>query len=63
MKEIRSILEMDESEQGMVITALNELRNDKLKEDKPTDFVDDMLIKVINAHRRKVLVLERDEAR
>jgi len=63
MRAERSILQLDPYEQGIVVTALNDMRNGKLKERKPTDAVDDVLLKAIDAPRRKVRVLERDEAR
>ena len=63
MRAERSILELDAYEQGIVVTALNDMRNGKLKEQKPTDAVDDVLLKAIDAPRRKVRVPERDEAR
>ncbi|MDR1891741.1 MAG: hypothetical protein LBQ48_01835 [Oscillospiraceae bacterium] len=58
----RRIAELDPIEQGVVITALNELRNEKLEEHRPTDAVDDVLLKVIDAPSRKVRVRD-DEAR
>jgi hypothetical protein len=62
MREERRVLTLDPIEQGVVITALNELRNDKLEEHRPTDTVDDVLLKVIDAPSRKVRVRD-DEAR
>lgn len=63
MKEERTVLELDSCERGIVITALNDMRNDKLREDKPTDMVDDVLLKAIEAPRKRVRILERDDAR
>ncbi|HCC34780.1 MAG TPA: hypothetical protein DEQ02_03780 [Ruminococcaceae bacterium] len=61
MKEEKVILELDPYEEGAVISALNELRNKELENQKPTDFVDDLLLKVLHAPQKKVRV--RDEAR
>ncbi|HZK38779.1 MAG TPA: hypothetical protein VFD23_01340 [Clostridia bacterium] len=62
MKEERRILTLDNYDHGMVITALNDKRNLMLKEKKPTDIVDDVLLKVIDAPSKKVRVRD-DEAR
>ena len=63
MKEERHVIELDNSDHGMVITLLNERRNALLKERKPTDTVDEVLIKVIDAPSKKVRVRDYDEAR
>jgi len=63
MKMEKMILELDAIEQGIIVTALNDMRNGKLKEQRSTDAVDDVLLKAIDAPIRKVRVPERDEAR
>ena len=63
MRTERLILALDPYEHGIVVTALNDMRNGKLKERRPTDVVDDVLLKAIEAPIRKVRVPERDEAR
>ena len=63
MKEERKILTLDPYEQGIIVTALNDMRNGKLKDRKPTDAVDDVLLKAIDAPTRKIRMQERDEAR
>ena len=60
-KEEKRVLLMDQCEQGVVINALNDMRNDMIKEDRPTDIVDDVLLKAIDAPKKKVRC--RDEAR
>lgn len=62
MKEERRVLTLDNYDHGMVITALNDKRNVMLKEKRPTDIVDDVLLKVIDAPSKKVRVRD-DEAR
>ena len=52
-REEKRILEMDEHEQGVVINALNDYRNNMLAEGLTTDIIDDLLIKVIDAPTRK----------
>ena len=61
MKEEQRIISLDQYEEGAVITALNDMRNKDLKENKSTDFVDDLLLKILHAPQKKVR--RRDEAR
>jgi len=66
MKEERRVLTLDPYEQGIVITALNDMRNEKLEKYEPTDVVDEVLLKAIDAPSKKVHVRDRyrdDEAR
>ena len=49
-------------EHGVVINALNEMRNDLLEEERPTDIVDEVLLKAIDAPTKKVRCRD-DEAR
>lgn len=60
-KEEKHILELDRYEHGVVINALNELRNDLIGEERPTDIVDEVLLKTIDCPVKKVR--KRDEAR
>jgi hypothetical protein len=53
MRDERRVVTLDPIQQGVVITALNKLRNEKLVEHRPTDAVDDVLLKVIDAPSRK----------
>lgn len=53
MKEEKRVLTLDRYEHGVLITALNDLRNDLIEEDRPTDTVDDMLLKAIDAPKIK----------
>jgi len=45
-KEIKT-LELDKYEYGVIFHSLKDKRNQMIKEDKPTDAVDDVLLKVI----------------
>lgn len=47
------ILTLDKYEYGVMINALNEMRNELIEEKRPTDAVDDLLIKAIDAPSRK----------
>lgn len=57
----KRVLTLDRYEHGVVINALNEIRNDLLEEERPTDIVDEVLLKVIDAPTKKEK--RRDEAR
>jgi hypothetical protein len=61
MKEEKVLLELDVYEEGAVISGLNELRGKAIAERESTDFVDDLMLKVLHSPRRKVRA--RDEAR
>ena len=60
-KEEKRILALDQYEHGVVINALNEMRNDLLEEQRPTDIEDEVLLKTIDAPVKKVR--SRNEAR
>ena len=60
-KEEKRVLELDRYEHGVVINALNDMRNDLIGEVRPTDIVDEILLKTIDAPTKKVK--SRDEAR
>lgn len=47
------ILKLDNYEHGVVVNALNELRNDLIEEQRPIDAVDDLLLKTIDAPARR----------
>ncbi len=61
MKEEMVVVELDPYEEGAVITALNDMRNKGLENQESTDFVDDLLLKILHAPQRKAR--GRDEAR
>ena len=60
-KEEKRVLTLDKYEHGVVVNALNEMRNDVLEEQRSTDIVDEVLLKAIDAPTKKVR--GRDEAR
>ena len=57
MKEERYHLALDVYDKNIVIRALNTLRTQQLQEERPTDPVDELIIKVSEAPSRKVRVL------
>lgn len=58
----KRVLTLDRYEHGVVINALNEMRNDLLEEERPADIVDEVLLKAIDAPTKKVRC-RNDEAR
>lgn len=40
-------MELDKYEIGIILNALQELRNNQIRENRPTDPVDDLLLKII----------------
>lgn len=60
-KEEKRVLTLNRYEHGVVVNALNEMRNDLICEDRPTDMVDEVLLKTIDAPLKKRR--SRDEAR
>ncbi|MDD4833375.1 MAG: hypothetical protein PHC44_01385 [Lutispora sp.] len=63
MKEEKRLLTLDQYEHGVMVNALNELRNDLIEEQRPTDAVDDLLLKTIDAPTKKQKRRSHDEAR
>ena len=58
----KRVLTLDRYEHGVVINALNEMRNDLLEEERSTDIVDEVLLKAIDAPIKKTRC-RSDEAR
>lgn len=64
MEEDKYQVSLDDNEHGIVIRCLNDKRNELIKEGKYTDAVDDLLVKVGNAPKKKTRVKDdRDESR
>lgn len=61
MPEEKIYLEMDEYEHGIITNALNDMRNELIKEKRPTDAADDLLLKVIDAPKKKKRWFRREE--
>ena len=58
-KETKKILKLSKFEENVLINALNDRHNELLKENRPTDAIDELLIKTIKAPVKRV----NDEAR
>lgn len=66
MRETVKILELDKYEIGIIINALNDLRNKLLNAKEDTEPVDEVLLKAIDAPEKKrplIKCLMRDESR
>ena len=61
-KEQKRFLALNEEEYGVIVNALNDKRNDLIKEERYTDAVDDLILKTIDAPSKKVKC-KCDEAR
>lgn len=59
MKERQHFVALDDYEHGIVIDSLNEKRNDLRTEGKSTDAVDELIVKVGHAPKRKFKVIEK----
>lgn len=53
MAEEKKVLTLDEFEQRLMISGLMDFRNDLLKDDKPTEDINDLILKVIDAPTKK----------
>ena len=60
-KQEKRVLTLYRYEHGVVVNALNEMRNDLLEEERPTDIVDEVLLKVIDAPAKKVRIFGAPE--
>ena len=52
-------LVIDEYDQKILINALNLLRNEQLKEERPTDPIDELIVKVADSGPRRLMVSEK----
>ena len=59
-------IEFDRYEIGLLLNAIREFRNIKIREEVPTEAIDDLYIKVANIYQRKfpsLPVIRKDYAR
>ena len=47
------VVELDDFEQRLMVSGLADFRNDLIRDDKPTEDVDDLILKVIDAPSKK----------
>ncbi len=60
MSEEKRVLELDKYEYGAVVSIINEKRVDMLGKKEDTDFVDEILKKVIKAPQKKKSLFKKD---
>ena len=53
MAEEKKVITLDDFEQRLMVTGLMDFRNDLLKEEKPTEDINDLFLKVIDAPTKK----------
>lgn len=53
MAEEKIVVTLDSFEQRLMVSGLADWRNDLIRQDKPTEDVDDLLLKVIDAPTKK----------
>ena len=53
MAEDKVVVTLDSFEQRLMVSALTDFRNDLLREEKPTEAVDGLILKVIDAAPQK----------
>ena len=49
MSDEKKVITVDDFDHRLMVNGLNNFRNDLIKEDKPTEDVDDLILKVIDA--------------
>ena len=54
-------LALDDSERSVIIHSLNNLRNRLIEQDKYTDAIDDILVKVIGTKKKKFKIVYRED--
>lgn len=53
MAEEKRVISIDDFEHRLMVKGLNDLRNDLIQGDKPTEDIDELLLKVIKAPTKK----------
>ena len=53
MAEEKKVITLDDFEQRLMVSGLMDFRNDLLKEEKPTEDINDLISKVIDAPTKK----------
>ena len=53
MADEKKVISLDDFEQRLMVSGLMDFRNDLLKEEKPTEDINDLILKVIDAPTKK----------
>lgn len=60
MRDKRYYIALDGYERGVIVNALNEMRNNLLQQGRYTDTVDEVLLKIIDAKTKKFKVITKE---
>jgi len=60
MREKKYYIALDGYERGVIVNALNEMRNSLLQQGRHTDAVDEVLMKIIDAKTKKFKVIAKE---
>ena len=61
MAEEKRVVELSDFEHRLLVNGLADFRNDLIRDEKPTEDVNDLLIKVIDAPKKKRFGTETDK--
>ena len=61
MREIRRHIYLNDFEHRLLVGCLVAARNEYLREDKPTEDVNDLILKIIDAPMKKLRVIVKEE--
>lgn len=62
MADEKKIITLDDFEQRLMVSGLMDFRNDLIKEEKPTEDINDLILKVIDAPTKKEKrIFDREE--
>lgn len=53
MAEEKKVVTLDDFEQRLMVSGLMDFRNDLLRDEKPTEDINDLILKVIDAPKKK----------
>ena len=56
----KRVVSLDEFEHNLLINGMNEFRNQLLQDDRPTEDIDELLLKLIDAKTRRELRRDTD---
>ena len=62
MRETRRHIYLDDFEHRLLVGCLVTARNEYLREDKPTEDVNDLILKIIDAPTKKLRVIVKEDA-
>lgn len=61
MREEKRVITVDPFEHDLLINGINEFRNSLLEDEQPTEDVDELLMKILDAPPRKKRRLDRED--